>query len=110
MNQSVHPQKTKKKQSIESKAKDSKTVTKVHKMSSTKENSCHLKLQPPVKYDKFKSGHRKTDVGRVNSKASRRKADRRNHMAHMIGLRFLYRQGQGGRLCFLYWGSGTLVA
>ncbi|MBA0629232.1 hypothetical protein Godav_023822 [Gossypium davidsonii] len=86
----VHPQNIKKKHSIEIKAKDSKTVTKVHSTSSTMEISSHL--QPPVKYDKLKSGHRKIDVGRVNWKASRRKTDGGNHMGHMICLRFSCRQ------------------
>ena len=84
-NQSVHPQKRKKKQSIVTKAKDSKTVTKVHNTSSTMEKSSHLrlcKLQPVVKYDKLKSGQRKTDVGRENSKTGHRKTDG-DHMGHI---------------------------
>ncbi|WRX21984.1 hypothetical protein QQP08_014471 [Theobroma cacao] len=84
-NQSVHPQKIKKKQSMATKAKDSRTVTKVHNTLSTMEKSNHLKLcklQPLVRYDKLKSGHLKTDVGRENSKSGHRKTDE-YHMGHI---------------------------
>ena len=94
MNQSVHPQKRKKKQSIATKARDSKTVTKVHSTSSRMEKSSHLilwKLQPLVKYDKLKSGQRKTDVGREKSKSGHRKT-KRDHMGH-ICLCFHAREG-----------------
>ncbi|XVF38898.1 hypothetical protein REPUB_Repub20aG0142600 [Reevesia pubescens] len=70
---------------METKAKDSKTVTKVHKTSSTIEKSSHLKLcklQPLVQYDKFMSGQRKIDVRRENSKSGHRKTDG-VHMGHI---------------------------
>lgn len=44
MDQRVQPQKTKKKQSIAAKTKDSTTVIKVHSTSSSIENRGHLKL------------------------------------------------------------------
>ncbi|XWS53488.1 hypothetical protein CRYUN_Cryun10bG0005500 [Craigia yunnanensis] len=103
-NQSVHPQKRKKKQSIVTKAKDSRTVTKVHNTSSTMEKSSHLKLcklQPLVKHDKLKSGQRKTDVGRENSKTGHRKNER-DHMGH-ICLCF----PAGWEDLFLYRGLGS---
>ncbi|XVF66076.1 hypothetical protein PTKIN_Ptkin10aG0005100 [Pterospermum kingtungense] len=79
------------------KAKDSKTVTKVHNTSSTMEKSSLLKLsrlQPLVKYDKLKSGQRKTDVGRENSKTGHRKSNN-DHMAEHICLCFSYLSSSG---------------
>nr|DAD38328.1 TPA_asm: hypothetical protein HUJ06_008969 [Nelumbo nucifera] len=79
-NQRVQPQKTKKKHSIAAKAKDSKTVTKVHSTSSTmvKLKSGHRKLSKAhlgVKYEKLNSGHRNIAGDREKSKSNHRKAD-----------------------------------
>lgn len=101
--QIVHPQKRKKKQNIVTKAKDSTTVTKVHSTSSTMEKSSHLKLcklQPLVKYDKLKSGQRKTDVGRENPKTGHRNSSR-DHMAAHICLCFFLPSTQCVDLFFI---------
>lgn len=78
-NQMVQPQKTRKKQSIETKTKDSNTVIKVHRTSSTICTSNHHRkvsvLHPVEKEKKSKSGHRKIEDPTEKSKSSHRNAD-----------------------------------
>lgn len=81
--QRVHPQKTKKKQSIAARARDSSTVMTAHSTSSTtKSNSRKL---PAVRCEKSKPGHRKTNAGSEKSNPGHRKeaaaaADHRGHI------------------------------
>ncbi|KAM1086482.1 hypothetical protein ACFX2B_011983 [Malus domestica] len=91
-NQRVQPQKRKKKQSIQAKAKDSTTVINVHTTSSSIEKLnpptlCKFKLHPEVKYERSNipvHDHRNIpNQGMEKSKSSQLKAEEYHLAAHM---------------------------
>lgn len=78
--QTVQPQKRKKKQSMEIRATDSKAVTRLHSTLSTTEKSRSGHRNPRLdhlgeKYEETSSGHRKIESGGVNSSSSQRNID-----------------------------------
>ncbi|XP_068331631.1 uncharacterized protein [Pyrus communis] len=95
INQRVQPQKRKKKQSIQAKAKDSTTVINVHTASSSIEEPnprtlCKFKLHPEVKYERSNipvHDHRNIpNEDMEKSKSSQLKAEEYHLAAHMRNL------------------------